>query len=271
MKAETKKPIRKHRAQSNGTQAISGKRPVRPRPKTSPPKPFVPGPKDHRVQTYVRFPPDECWLIEDLPDLENGYVVETTLPLRTRLDLYARYGQFREGEPVGGLRLFVACVEARLYPPLPILKQFAIAVSKYLASEEHINLDEAFGLKPNTRSRGYFFRQAQRERDLFLCLSIFMLCCRFDLSIAEAAQVVYARYTNCQWKMGSSCVKMLTKSDLQRRYSTSWKQYRKDFESMRKIFKKTSEKEKREILSRFPYSAFPPRLRKQHPEHSKKM
>ena len=105
------------------------------------PKQVNPNTKGHTTQLYVHLPPSGRWHMEDVSELSNGFIAETDLPLKTRLDLQAREIQFREGESAGALRLFVASIEAGLYPPLPILKRFAIAASNYLSGEAK-SLDE---------------------------------------------------------------------------------------------------------------------------------
>jgi hypothetical protein len=234
------------------------------------PKPGNTNTKGNTTQLYVRFPPSERWHMEDVPELPNGFIAETDIPLETRLDLQAREIQFRDGEPIGGLRLFEACIEAGYFPPISVLKKFRSAIWKYLSGEAK-NLDEAFGIKPTTRSRGYPFKKAQQERDAFLCGSMYMLRCEFHLSIPEAAQMVYERYKARAWKIGSNCIKMLTRSDLQKRYSVEWKKFRKRYDGMSETFKINSKKEKQEILSRFPYSSLPAKLQKEHPGHLKQI
>jgi len=265
-----KKSVRKSPAQTNKKKMTSQVKPVRSTVNGSIPKPVNPSPNDHWVQLYVQLPPTDHWRIEDVPKLSNGFVLETDISLETRLDLQARDMQFRDGEPIGGLRLFEACIEAGYFPPISVLKKFRSAIWKYLSGEAK-NLDEAFGIKPTTRSRGYPFKKAQQERDVFLWGSMYMLKGEFHLSIPEAAKMVYERYKAREWKIGSNCIKMLTRSDLQKRYSAEWKKFRKRYDGMSETFKINSKKEKQEILSRFPYSSLPAKLQKEHPGHLKQI
>lgn len=177
----------------------------------------------------LRHPPRDVRMVDFPDNLPNLYVPVLDAEI-LRLAAHLREVQkvfLKTHNGIYLLSAFLLAHESNLYPPLWVLDALALSFKNYHSNPEASPLDKWLGLQRGRGQKTASGEAAQQARDRDLAVDIWLLQCKFGLTVSEAVEVVQETLNDpsllprIRWE--KRLKRTLTFDSLAKLYSCKWK------------------------------------------------